>query len=146
MIEKLFNLGMGILEKHVVLRFIISGGTSAVVDLFFLYIFHNILNIHYLLSAVLAFIIAFFVSFTLHKFWTFKSHAEQTHKQVVMYLGTSLFGLSLNTLLMYIFVDHFHVQVLLSQIFVGIIVAFSSFFISRNFVFKYKKSEIKIEQ
>ncbi len=132
--------------KHVAIRFIISGGTSAAVDLSFLYLFNKVLNMHYLISAIVAWVIAFFVSFTLHKFWTFKSHGEETHKQVVIYLGTSLFGLFLNTVLMYVFVDIFHIEVILSQFFVGAIVAFSSFFISRNFVFKYKPSEIKIEQ
>lgn len=125
--------------KHVVIRFIIAGGTSAVVLLTLLYVFNTTLGIYYLLSSVLAFLGAFGVSFTLHKFWTFKSHEEETHKQAVMYLGTSLFGLFLNTLLMYIFVDFFHIQVLLSQFFVGALVACFSFFISRNIVFKYKK-------
>ena len=128
--------------KHVAVRFIISGGTSALVDLTALYLLNSILGLYYLLSAILAFMIAFGVSFTLHKYWTFKSHQEETHKQAIMYLGTSLFALFLNTLLMYIFVDFFHIQVLASQFFVGIMVAFSSFFISRNFVFKYKKENI----
>ncbi len=132
--------------KHVAIRFIISGGTSAVVDLSFLYLFNKVLDIHYLLSAIMAWVVAFFVSFTLHKFWTFKSHEEETHKQAVMYLGTSLFGLSLNTALMYVFVDIFNIEVIISQFFVGGIVAFSSFFISRKFVFKYKSTVVKIDQ
>lgn len=132
--------------KHVVVRFIISGGTSAVVDLSFLYLFNKVIGIHYLTAAILAFLIAFCVSFTLHKFWTFKSHGEETHKQVVIYLGTSLFGLFLNTLLMYIFVDILNIGVMVSQFFVGGMVAFSSFFISRNFVFKYKPELHNIDQ
>jgi putative flippase GtrA len=138
MIEKYQNFIFDILERHVVLRFIIAGGTSAFIDLVFLYLFNSVFGIYYLFSAIIAFLIAFGVSFTLHKFWTFKSHEEETHKQAVMYMGTSLFSLSLNTVLMYVFVDYLHIVVLLSQFFVGIIVAFSSFFISRNFVFKYK--------
>ena len=130
--------------KHVAIRFIISGGTSATVDLILLYLLNTTLGIHYLLSAILAFLGAFGVSFTLHKYWTFKSHQEQTHKQAIMYFGTSLFALFLNTLLMYIFVDFFHITVLVSQFFVGIMVAFSSFFISRNFVFKYRGEHTNI--
>jgi putative flippase GtrA len=124
--------------KHVLIRFIISGGTSAFVDLFILYILNSVWHIHYLTSAILAFICAFGVSFTLHKFWTFKSHGESAHKQVAMYLATSLFGLCLNTLLMYIFVDFFHLIVLVAQFIVGIMVAFCSYFLSHKFVFKYK--------
>lgn len=126
--------------KHVVIRFIISGGTSAAVDLLALYILNSVLELHYLPSAIIAFIIAFGVSFTLHKFWTFKSHGERAQKQAVMYLGTSLFSLALNTLLMYIFVGKFHFMVLVAQFIVGIIVAFVSYFLSHNFVFKYKEN------
>ncbi len=129
------------LNEHVVFRYIISGGTSATVDLVALYILNSVLYIHYLLSATIAFSIAFFVSFTLHKFWTFRNHSmENTHRQVFMYLGTSLFGLSLNTFFMYLFVDKLHVLVLLAQVFAGIIVASGTFFLSRNFVFKYKST------
>ncbi len=126
------------LTRHVFVRFFISGGTSAMVDLVLLYILNSVVGVHYLLAATLAFIGAFGVSFTLHKYWTFKSHAEETHRQVVMYLFASLLSLVLNTILIYVFVDRFHIQVLLSQIFVGLIIASFSFFLSHKFVFKYK--------
>jgi len=128
--------------KHVLVRYIISGGTAALTDLVLLYILNTVLGVHYLVASVLAFLGAFFVSFTLHKFWTFKSHEQETHKQAIMYMGTSLFGLCLNTFLMYIFVEHFHIMVILSQVFVQALVACCTFFISRNFVFKYKKAKM----
>ena len=128
------------LNEHVVFRYIISGGTSAFVDLVALYVFNTLLRIHYLLAATLAFAIAFFVSFTLHKFWTFRDRQRgDTRVQIIIYLCTSLFGLSLNTLCMYIFVSHFHIMVLLSQVFAGALVASGTFFLSREFVFKSQK-------
>ena len=141
MILKTINWGIEKTKEHVVLRYLIAGGTAGVTDLIVLYVLNSVFGMHYLLSAVLAFIVAFVVSFTGHKFWTFKSHEEETRKQIVMYLGSTIFGLGLNTLLMYIFVDHFHMQVILSQIIVGFMVAGVSFFISRNLVFKYKPKE-----
>lgn len=130
--------GFEILSRHVVLRYLVSGGMAGVTDLAALYFLNTILGLYYLLAAILAFLTAFAVSFTMHKFWTFESHEEETHKQVILYLGTSLFGLSLNTLLMYLFVDFIHLKVLLSQIIVGFLVASVTFFISRSIVFKYK--------
>ena len=129
--------------KHTWVRFIIAGGTSAAVDLTLLFVLHESFGIYYLASAILAFIGAFGVSFTLHKYWTFKSHQEDTHKQALLYFMTSLFGLFLNTILMYVFVDVFKVAVMLSQFFVGGIVAFSSFLISKTFVFKPSTSEFQ---
>ncbi|MFZ2523378.1 MAG: GtrA family protein [Minisyncoccia bacterium] len=130
--------------RHTWFRFILAGGTSAFVDLTLLFILYEVFAVYYLFSAIIAFIGAFGFSFTLHKYWTFKSHEEETQKQVIMYLGTQLFGLFLNTLLMYAFVDIFGLAVMLSQLFVGGIVAFVSFFIARNFVFKQKEATIKI--
>ncbi len=152
MLVKLKGLIFEILEKYVAVRFIISGGTSAFVDLLLLYILNAVFGLHYLPSAILAFIGAFGVSFTLHKFWTFRSHGERAHKQAIMYLGTSLFGLFLNTVLMYLFVDFIFenlisshkLNVMISQVIVGAIVAFVSFFLSHKFVFKYKKEKINI--
>lgn len=140
MFKTIFRLAIDVLDEHVVLRYIISGGTSAFVDLVVLYILNSLLGFHYLIAAILAYMVAFWVSFLLHKFWTFESHKEETHKQVIMYFGTSLFALGLNTLLMYIFVDYFHLVVLPAQFIVGALVAFISFFISRNLVFKYQKT------
>lgn len=125
------------LNQHVLFRYIVSGGTSATVDLILLYFLNSILHMHYLWAAGLAFAVAFCVSFVLQKFWTFKNHStENIHKQIMLYLCTSLFGLSLNTLLMYVFVDHLNLNVILSQIFAGAMVACGSFFLSR-IVFKY---------
>src|SRR5262245_45519710 len=132
MISKFRRRIIDILERHVVLRFILSGGTSAFVDLLILYLLNSVFEIYYLTSAIIAFIVAFGVSFTLHKFWTFRSHGERAHKQVILYLATSLLGLLLNTVLMYIFVRHvfshllihkMKLNVMVSQIVVGLIVA-----------------------
>ncbi len=132
------------LIKHTWIRFVLAGGTSAFVDLTLLFVLHEVFGMYYLFAAILAFLGAFGFSFTLHKYWTFKSHEEETQRQVIMYLGTQLFGLFLNTVLMYVFVDVFDVGVMLSQLFVGAMVAFVSFFIARNLVFKQKEVTVKI--
>ncbi len=138
MIQKYINWGLSILERYVVLRYLIVGGSAGVSDLAVLYVLHDVLGIHYLIAAIFAFLVAFLISFIFHKFWTFKSHQEDTHWQVILYFGNSLFGLCMNTLLMYVFVDRLHVGVIVSQIIVGLMVACFTFFISRNIVFKYK--------
>jgi putative flippase GtrA len=132
----MINLIQKVLQQTVI-RYIISGGTAAVVDLAVLYFLNSGLKMHYLPAAILAFLVAFGVSFTLQKFWTFRNHSlDDMHQQAFKYLGSALFGLGLNTMLMYVFVDLFHVFVILSQIFAGALVACVTFFISRNLVFK----------
>lgn len=139
MFIRFIKFSFSLLDKYEGLRYFFAGGTAGLTDLILLYLFHHIFGIHYLISASIAFIIAFFMSFLFHKFWTFRSHDEKTHKQMIMYLGSSIFGLLLNTALMYVFVDIFDMGVILSQIIVGLLVACCSFFISRNIVFKFDK-------
>jgi putative flippase GtrA len=123
-------------SEYTALRYIIAGSTSACVNLSVLYIFYRLIGLFYLTSSIIAFIVAFFVSWALHKFWTFKDHSmDGFHKQGVKYLVSSLFGLSLNTTLMYIFVSLLHIWVLLAQVVAGLMVAGFTFFISKHLIF-----------
>lgn len=117
-------------------RYLVAGGSAATVDLGLLYVLTEWFSVHYLLSAVLAFIVAFCVSFFLQKFWTFQDHSvERVHSQVVLYFVIAVANLGLNTLLMYILVEHLHLWYFAAQIIAGAFLACGSFFISRNFVF-----------
>ena len=118
-------------------KYIISGGTAAVVNLAFLAIFVDVFKINYLISAILSFLIAFSISFTLQKFWTFQDKSiEDVHKQTTIYFIVSSINLGVNTLLMYIFVDHFHIQYFFRQILASGLIAISSYFIYSRFIFK----------
>lgn len=123
-------------------KYIISGGTAAVVDLAALYIFVEWFHMWYVLSAVLAFLVAFCFSFTLQKFWTFKDRAtQQMHKQATVYFVVSVINLGVNTLLMYIFVEYLHIHYFVSQIIAGGLLAISSFFIYSRFIFPVKSEQ-----
>ncbi len=131
--------------QHTIVRYIIGGGTSAVINLFVFYVCNSVFHIHYLVASVIAFIIAFFVSLSFHKFWTFRDHStDNLHTQGFLYLLNSLFGLGLNTLILYICVHYFSLLPLIGQIIAGALTAFCTFFISKHFVFK-TKSKIVIQ-
>ena len=119
-----------------VIRFLIAGGASAAVDLSALYFFTSIVGWWYLLSAVLAFIIAFWVSFGLQKFWTFADHTtDRIHFQLGIYFIITSVNLGLNTLMMYLLVDGFRLHYLIAQIIASGLLACESFFIYQRFVF-----------
>ncbi|MCX6703311.1 MAG: GtrA family protein [Candidatus Zambryskibacteria bacterium] len=125
--------------KHLIVRYIIAGGTSAAVNLGLLSLLYYVFDIYYLYASIFSSVVAFFVSLTLHKFWTFQDYSRKDiYTQIGKYSMTSLFGLLLNTTLLYVFVDHFHFFVYFSQILAGGLVAGITFFISRSLVFKGK--------
>jgi len=118
-------------------RYIMSGGTAAAVDIGFLFIFTSVFHIWYLLSAILAFLIAFCVSFVLQKFWTFDDHGiEKWKSQAVGYFVIAGVNLGINTMLMYIFVDIFGIQYIAAQFVAGALVAFESYFLYQKLIFK----------
>lgn len=130
--------------RHKILRYLFSGGSAAAVNFFFLYAFTEWLNFHYMVSVVLAFMIAVVVSFLLQKFWTFKdSPQEYSHSQAVTYLVVAIFNTIINAGLVYFFVEYINLHYLLGQFLASGIIAFESYFIYQHFIFK--KKEIKVE-
>lgn len=118
------------------IKYLIAGGIAALVDLSLLYFFTDILGVWYLSSACLAFVVAFFVSFFLQKFWTFRdSNKEQMYKQMGAYLAVALTNFALNAALMYIFVDGFKIWYMLAQFVISGLIACQSYFVYNFFIF-----------
>ena len=125
-----------LLKYKRVIKYLIAGGAAASVDLGFLYFFTDILGIWYLISACLAFIMAFFVSFYLQKFWTFRDgDKEKMYKQLGVYLAVALVNLALNAALMYLLVDGLKIWYLLAQIMASGLIAAESYFVYKLLIF-----------
>lgn len=122
------------------MRYLAAGSFSAAVDFLFLYILAGLLEVHYLLSSVLAFLVAFVASFTLQKFWTFEDHStDRVHTQAVMYFIVAGLNLLLNTSLMYVFVERMLLWYMSAQFLASGLIACESFFISR-YLFRKRAS------
>jgi putative flippase GtrA len=126
-----------------IFRYLVAGGISTFVDLAALYLFTSVFHIWYLISAILAFLIAFGVSFALQKFWTFADKStENIRKQMVIYFLVAGINLGLNTVLMYLFVDLADFHYLWAQIIVTALIACESFFVYQKFIFKISSAEV----
>ncbi len=139
--------------KHMkIFRYVISGGTAAVVDLGLLYLLTTIFNIWYVISTPVAFIFAFGVSFTMQKYWTFRDHSsEGVAKQGTLYFVISAINMVLNSFLVFLFTEFARIHLdnlpmlivkydyLISQIIAAILIAIMSFFLYQKFVFNRPK-------
>ncbi len=120
-----------------IVRFLISGGSATAVIIALLYVLTDILHIWYLASFVIAFLFGVAVSFILQKFWTFKDKRNTVWiKQASLYLGIQLWDLVLNTVLLYILVERFHMWYLGAQIILSFCIAIQNFALYRILVFK----------
>lgn len=126
-----------------VVRYLIAGSIAAAVNLGTLYFFTDILDVWYLFSSVLSFLVTFFVSFALQKFWTFRDkETKGIHTQGLLYFALALANLAVNSALLFFFVEVLRIWYLLSQVFAAGLIATATFFIYRNFIFKRADSAI----
>lgn len=120
-----------------IIKYIVSGGTAAAVDIGFLVLFTEVFGWWYITSAIVAFLIAFGVSFTLQKFWTFKDKTtDNMHAQLSLYLLVGVINLLINSALMYFFVDIVGMWYVAAQVLTGGLIAVMSFFVYKKLIFK----------
>ncbi|MDB5239096.1 MAG: putative glycosyltransferase [Candidatus Parcubacteria bacterium] len=120
-------------------RYLFSGGVAAVTDLVLLYVFTDVAHIWYVASSVLAFLVAFGVSFFLQKFFTFQDNGTQGMRgQAAIYLAVTGTNLAINTGLIYLLVQYTGLHYLPAQILTSIIVAVESYVLYGMFIFKDK--------
>ncbi len=126
-------------KKMKILRYVISGGMATVTNLFFLFIFTDLIGFWYVLSAVIAYLISFAVSFSMQKFWTFKDNSsDRIGSQAIWYISVTTANLGLNTLGIFLLVHYGHFHYLLAQLIVSLLIAIESYFVYR-LVFRSKK-------
>ena len=128
------------------LRYLISGGIAAAVDLVSLYVLTDLLWVWYLVSATIAFVLTLVTSFVLQKFWTFKNTGQGgAHRQFAGYLSLSIANLFVNAGLMYLFVTVLGIQYLAAQVAAIAIIAGYGFFLYQHWIFREKKPVAPLE-
>jgi len=125
-----------LLKYKRIIKYLIAGGAGAFTNLALLYVLTEFFGIWYLFSTSLAFIVSFFVSFFLQKFWTFRDgNKEIIYRQMAVYFGVALTNLGLNGLLMYSLVDGLKVWYMLAQIIASALIAVESYWVYKFFIF-----------
>ncbi|MBX9765451.1 GtrA family protein [Patescibacteria group bacterium] len=119
------------------MRYVFSGGTAAASNVIALFILVEFAHLHYLSASILAFIFSLGISFTLHKFLTFRDRQTHgMHKQIGRYLLVILGNLALNTTLVYALVEWLDVWYLFAQIIGAALVAVTGYIGYKYFVFR----------
>ncbi|MBY0472776.1 GtrA family protein [Patescibacteria group bacterium] len=118
-------------------RYIISGATAAAVYFGVLFALVQFGGVHYLAASSVALAIAIVVSFSLHKFFTFRQHAlSQTHVQFVLYMIVVGIDFLINLSILWCSVELIHMPYLLGALIATVAVAVVNFFLYRSVVFR----------
>lgn len=128
-------------EMQRVLRFLVSGTTSAAVNLSILFVLVDFANIHYLSASVASYILSIVAGFLLQKFWTFRDNvSDQIHTQFAVFTMVAIVNLCINTALMYTFVSVIGIWYLAAQVLAGLLIACISYVSYRKLVFNQASS------
>lgn len=124
-------------KRKAFVKFFIAGAFSSTVDLILLFIFHDLFLWDIIFSTSAAFILAFLVSFSLQKLWTFRNYShKRLPRQLALYLAGAFLNLNLNALAMHFLVNNLGVWYLLAQFAVNLILGFLNFINYKFVVFK----------
>ncbi len=118
------------------IKYIFVGGVAFLFDFGTLYVLTEYGGLHYLLSAIVAFIIGLNVNYFLAKFLVFKdSKIQDIRKEYIYDVCISLSALLLNQVRLFIFTDKLGIYYLNSKIITTIILLFYNFIIRKVFIF-----------
>lgn len=118
-------------------KYLISGGLSALVNLFFLYALTDVFGLWYLVSSIVAFVFSTLASFFLQKFWTFRDRGwARIKKQSAIYIFLGTADFILTPILLYALVERFHIWYILASIIVMGSLAIVNYLINKFITFK----------
>ena len=115
-------------------RFLLVGGAAFLIDLFLLYLFTEIIGIHYLISAAIAFIGALAFNYILSLNWVFRGGKRKGFSGALIFLALSLMGLILNQIILLLAVEGININYLWGKVIAAFIVMVYNFTTRKVFI------------
>ncbi|MDP6756288.1 MAG: GtrA family protein [Patescibacteria group bacterium] len=120
------------------IKYIISGGSSALAALVVVFVVTDVFKVWYLISVIFGQVVGFFTNFYLQKFWTFRDPSqERMHRQFKIFIGLAVAHMVLNVVFISILVEVFGMWYLLAQAIVLAVLAIGSYLFNRFITFRY---------
>jgi putative flippase GtrA len=119
------------------IRYTFVGGLAFIVDFGTLYLLTNYLQIYYLISALIAFLLGLAINYLLSIKWVFDKRNVQNRKlEFILFMIIGVVGLGLNELFLWFLTDILLLYYLISKIVTSIIVYLWNFFARKFILFK----------
>lgn len=118
-------------------KYTFVGGIAFIFDFGSLYVLTEIYNIHYMISAAIAFLIGLSINYYLSIVWVFKKRSLKSKSlEFSIFMLIGLVGLILNELFIWIFTEIANIYYLNSKILSTFLVYLWNFFIRKYILFK----------
>ena len=118
---------------------VIFGILTTIVNLISYYFFSNIININYLISNTISWIISVVFAYITNKFYVFNSKDKRKDvmvKEFIKFVNCRLTSGVIEILLLFLLVDMMKVNDIISKLAIGVIVVVLNFIFSKIFVFQ----------
>jgi putative flippase GtrA len=116
----------------------IVGVLGLLVDMGFFYLFHEVLDINYILSNVMSSSLAVIHNFILNSFFTFKVKDKLLMRFVSFYL-IALAGMVLSSGLLALMIDVVHMNAMVAKFISVMVVALIQYFVNKKLTFSERK-------
>jgi putative flippase GtrA len=117
------------------MRYLLVGGTCAILDLLLLYTFVNYFHIWYLYAATASFTIVMVLGYFGQKYFSFRNYENNHRKQLTAFIIVALIGLALNATFMFLFVGLMNLWYILASIMTKFIVLIWNFLANKKITF-----------
>lgn len=115
-----------------IVRFCFVGGISLLVDCGLLFLLTDFFGVHYLYSAGISFTVSVIFNYWLCVVYVFRGARRQTPKQATIFIGSSIVGLGLNQLCMWLFVEWLGLHYLVAKLGATVIVTLWNYVMKRK--------------
>jgi putative flippase GtrA len=116
------------------IRFVIVGGSGALLGFASMYLFTSILHIYYIIGYIVSFNLSLLSNYLWHTVWTFK--VKSTAIKYGKYAIVSLLALGFTTLLMYLFTSVIGLWYMISLVIVTCCGLPLNYYLSKKFVWR----------
>lgn len=118
------------------IRYTFVGGFAFIVDFGTLFLLTEYLNLHYLVSAAIAFILGLVTNYFLSIGWVFTRHTVSDKRiEFIVFTLIGLAGLGLNELFLWLFTELAGMYYLISKILTAVLVYLWNFFVRKLILF-----------
>lgn len=127
-----------LINKETIL-YVIFGVLTTIVNLIAYYLFSNIININYLISNAIAWIISVVFAYITNKFFVFNSYyinKDVIIEEFIKFMNCRLISGLSEVVLLFLFVDLLLMNDIVAKLIIGVLVALINFIFSKVFIFK----------
>lgn len=125
-----------LLKYKEIIMYLIFGVLTTVVNIAVYYIMANSLQIHYLISNIVAWFLSVLFAYVTNRKYVFESKSEQIIKEMTSFFGARLATGAMDMVLMWLFVGLHILPDFVAKVITNVIVIIANYILSKLVVFK----------